>query len=56
MSKNLAATATVSIAADKSQVWDAFVTPAAIKQYMFGADVHSDWKVGSTAYRLPQMH
>jgi uncharacterized protein YndB with AHSA1/START domain len=48
MRKNLAATATVSIAADKSQVWDALVTPAAIKQYMFGAVVQSDWKVGST--------
>lgn len=47
MSKNLIATATVSIVADKSQVWNALVTPAAIKQYMFGADVQSDWEVGS---------
>jgi uncharacterized protein YndB with AHSA1/START domain len=47
MSKDLVASATISIAADKSRVWNALVTPKAIKQYMFGADVQSDWAVGS---------
>ena len=47
MSKNLVANATISIAADTSRVWNALVTPKAIKQYMFGADVESDWEIGS---------
>ncbi|MDB6163445.1 MAG: hypothetical protein JWL98_877 [Xanthomonadaceae bacterium] len=47
MDKGLVARATTSIDAPKSQVWKALVTPEAIKQYMFGADVESDWKQGS---------
>ena len=47
MSKNLVAQATTSIGASKSKVWEALVTPDAIKQYMFGADVESDWSKGS---------
>lgn len=44
---NLIAKATTSIPAATGVVWKALVTPAAIKTYMFGADVESDWKVGS---------
>ena len=47
MSKNLVANITTSVGAKKSKVWEALVTPAAIKQYMFGADVESDWSKGS---------
>jgi uncharacterized protein YndB with AHSA1/START domain len=47
MSKNLVANATISIGATRGKVWEALVTPAAIKQYMFGADVESDWHTGS---------
>ena len=47
MSKNLVANATTSIRATKSEVWQALVAPDAIKQYMFGADVESDWSEGS---------
>jgi uncharacterized protein YndB with AHSA1/START domain len=47
MSKNLVAKATTSIGAARSKVWEALVTPDAIKQYMFGADVESDWSEGS---------
>jgi uncharacterized protein YndB with AHSA1/START domain len=47
MSKNMVAKATTSIGATKSKVWEALVTPDAIKQYMFGADVESDWSKGS---------
>ena len=47
MSKNLVANATTSIEATKSKVWQALVAPDAIKQYMFGADVESDWSEGS---------
>ena len=47
MSANLVAKATTSIGATAERVWEALVTPEAIKQYMFGADVESDWKEGS---------
>lgn len=47
MSKNLIANATTSIDATKSKVWEALVAPDAIKQYMFGANVESDWSEGS---------
>ena len=47
MSKNLVAKATTSIGVTKGKVWEALVTPDAIKQYMFGADVESDWTNGS---------
>ena len=35
------------INAPASSVWRALTTPAMIKKYFFGADVESDWKVGS---------
>ena len=38
------ATAYTSIEAPVSKVWDALVNPAMIKQYMFGADVESEWQ------------
>jgi uncharacterized protein YndB with AHSA1/START domain len=47
MSKNLTAKASTSIRATKDKVWEALVTPNAIKQYMFGTDVESDWRKGS---------
>ena len=47
MSQGLIATATTSINAERTAVWNALVSPEAIKQYMFGADVRSDWQVGS---------
>lgn len=47
MSKNLIAEATTSIHGSREKVWKALVNPDAIKQYMFGADVESDWREGS---------
>ncbi len=47
MNKNLIAKATTSIQSTRSKVWEALITPDAIKQYMFGADVESDWREGS---------
>lgn len=47
MEKNLIARATTSIEASRRQVWAALVAPEAIKQYMFGAEVTSDWRPGS---------
>lgn len=47
MDKNLIARASITINATRSKVWNALVNPEAIKQYMFGTNVISDWKGGS---------
>lgn len=47
MNKTLIASATITINAPASQVWQAFIDPAMIKQYLFGTEVSSDWTVGS---------
>ena len=47
MNKNTVAKVTISIEATKGKVWEALVTPEAIKQYMFGTNVESDWSKGS---------
>lgn len=44
---NLIARSSITIDAPPAKVWQALVTPAAIKQYMFGTNVTSDWKEGS---------
>jgi uncharacterized protein YndB with AHSA1/START domain len=44
---NLIARSSITIEALPAKVWQALVTPAAIKQYMFGTNVTSDWKEGS---------
>lgn len=48
MDKNLTVEVSVTINADIAKVWDALVNPAMIKQYLFGTNAISDWKVGST--------
>jgi uncharacterized protein YndB with AHSA1/START domain len=48
MEKNHIAKASVSINAPTEKVWDALIDPQAIKQYMFGTNVVSDWKEGSS--------
>jgi uncharacterized protein YndB with AHSA1/START domain len=47
MDKNLVARASISINAPREKVWNALVNPEAIKQYMFGTQVVSDWREGS---------
>lgn len=47
MDNNLIARASISINAPSERVWDALVDPEAIKQYMFGTTVVSDWHEGS---------
>jgi uncharacterized protein YndB with AHSA1/START domain len=47
MSEERIAKATTTVDAPVTKVWDAFVNPQTIKQYMFGTDVASDWKKGS---------
>jgi len=44
---NLIARSATVIEAPASKVWQALVTPSAIKQYMFGTNVSSEWKEGS---------
>jgi uncharacterized protein YndB with AHSA1/START domain len=36
-----------TIAASPAQIWQALTTPEKLKRFFFGADVASDWKVGS---------
>jgi len=50
MNKNLIAVASIDIGASRAEVWNALVDPKAIKQYMFGTNVVSDWKEGSPIF------
>ena len=47
MKSNITGRAAITINAPASKVWQALTTPAIIKQYFFGTDAVSDWKVGS---------
>jgi uncharacterized protein YndB with AHSA1/START domain len=47
MNKGLIANVSTTINAPSAELWQALVTPAAIKEYMFGTTVTSDWVVGS---------
>ena len=47
MDKNLIARTSITINALSTDVWNALVNPEAIKQYMFGTNVVSNWKEGS---------
>jgi uncharacterized protein YndB with AHSA1/START domain len=48
IAKNLIAKALVSVDAPVVKVWNAFVNPKIIKQYMFGTEVISNWIAGSS--------
>ena len=45
--KDLIARSSIVVNAPPTKVWEALVSPAALKQYMFGSDVRSDFKEGS---------
>jgi uncharacterized protein YndB with AHSA1/START domain len=47
MNKTYIAQATITINATASKVWDALTQPDLIKQYLFGTQVTTDWRVGS---------
>ena len=47
MSQDHLATAAVSVNATPQKVWDALTQPQLIKQYLFGTEVSTDWRVGS---------
>jgi uncharacterized protein YndB with AHSA1/START domain len=46
MQPDIIARSSIIIDAPVDRVWDALVNPVAIKQYMFGTTVTSDWKKG----------
>jgi uncharacterized protein YndB with AHSA1/START domain len=47
MPNKFVATKSIRIKAPISRVWDALTDPALIKQYFFGSQTTTDWKVGS---------
>jgi uncharacterized protein YndB with AHSA1/START domain len=47
MSKGLIVKKSIFINAGAAAVWDALVNPEKIKQYLFGTETISNWKVGS---------
>jgi uncharacterized protein YndB with AHSA1/START domain len=50
MDKTYTAKATVTINAPKSKVWEALTTARILKQFFFGADIVTDWRVGSPIF------
>jgi len=46
LNNNIVAKTSISINASKTNVWNALINPEAIKKYMFGTNVVSDWKEG----------
>ncbi len=48
MDKELIAKANITIDVPASKVWAALVNPEIVKQYMFGTNIISDWKEGSS--------
>jgi uncharacterized protein YndB with AHSA1/START domain len=47
MNHNLAVSKSVIINAPVSKVWKALTTPEIIKEYLYGTETVTDWKVGS---------
>ncbi len=47
MSANFISKTSVTIHAPAAQVWDALTSPELIRQYLFGTNTETDWKVGS---------
>ena len=48
MPSEISTQASVTIEAPADEVWKALTTPALIKQWFFGVDTETDWKVGSS--------
>lgn len=46
MDKSLSITKTIQINASPARVWQALTDPEQIKEYMFGTQTLTDWKVG----------
>lgn len=48
MDNKFIANVSITIDASPAKVWEALTNPELIKQYLFGTEVVSDWKIGST--------
>lgn len=48
MSTPLSMQTNISINANIDKVWDALINPEIIREYFFGTETESDWKVGSS--------
>ena len=48
MNNNFTAEVTATINAPAAKVWEAFTTPRLLKQIFFGAEVITNWKMGSS--------
>lgn len=46
-STSFTGTSRIGIRASAEKIWDALTNPAIVKQYLFGTEVISDWKIGS---------
>lgn len=52
MTQSFVATKSITINAGPDRIWEALTTPEQVKQYMFGAEVVTDWvKGGPIVYR-----
>lgn len=47
MPQNHVATSATTINASPRRVWEVITDPAAVKEFMFGATLETDWRVGS---------
>lgn len=47
MKNAFTAKTSIVIDAPRSKVWEALIDPVQVKQYLFGTDMKTDWKVGS---------
>ena len=48
MKESITAKVSTTINASTEKVWKALTTPEILKQYFFGSDIITDWKVGSS--------
>lgn len=48
MNHNLSVSQSVTVNTDVKKVWDALTNPSKIKDYLFGTETITDWKVGSS--------
>jgi uncharacterized protein YndB with AHSA1/START domain len=48
LSKELISKSSIDINAPSSEIWEALVKPEIAKEYFFGAEIVTDWKVGSS--------
>jgi uncharacterized protein YndB with AHSA1/START domain len=47
VSKELISKSSIEINASSPRIWEALVKPEIAKEYLFGAEIVTDWKVGS---------